>query len=501
MKHEYDVGVVGYGPSSAVLVNLLLEQGLSVIVFERDEDIPTSPRAAHFDDESLRLFQTIGAADDLAEYFSKSKDYGVYNALGKRVWGFSAIGQVPTDQGWLSDYWFFQPRVERYLRAKNIKQGATALLNREVIDLTELPDGVVITHKNTDDETGTTQQQTSVRYVVGADGAKSFVRKYIGTSMEKLAPSQRWMIVDIKIHAGIPVELESESWTRVSPNETITYVPMPEDIQRFEFSMKEDQSEDDVKSPEAITEFIAKWFQPDEYDILRADVYHFHSLVADEWKKGRVLIAGDAAHLNPPFLGQGVCAAFRDAANLAWKLARVVRDGASEALLDTYMTERRPHAREIVKIAGEVGNKIAWMASASPEELNAMGREDYKQAKPPLGPGVFDGNFTSAGVRAPQPVLSNGRMLDYAVGYNFALVGDSALISAISSSSMAALKALRVVILADDCDSVRNATAAVGGKVMFVRPDRYLIGVANSISEIEAMAIQAATALGSTVAA
>src|SRR5690606_35117834 len=113
------------------------------------------------------------------------------------------------------------------------------------------------------------------------------------------------------------------------------------------FSMKDDQAEEDVKSRESIEDFISKWFKPGDYDVLRADVYHFHSLVAESWRKGRVLIAGDAAHLTPPFLGQGVCAAIRDALNLAWKLARVVKDESPQSLLDTYETERRPHAHAL----------------------------------------------------------------------------------------------------------------------------------------------------------
>lgn len=487
MIPQYDVGVIGYGACSAVLVNLLLERGLSVIVFDREPGVLEIPRAAHFDDETVRTFQALGAADDLAPSFTTSADYGIYNSLDQRVWGFSQLDPKPTDQGWLSDYWFFQPDFEHYLRAKALRGGATQKLHCEVTALEERKDGVLITYKDGAACDGAPVGQAFARYVVGADGARSFVRKQSGMEMEALAPSQRWMIVDIRVHDEVAHNLSRDCWTKVSPEETITFVPMPKNMQRFEFSMKADLTEADVKSREAIEAFIAKWFQPGDYDVLRADVYHFHSLVANDWRKGRLLIAGDAAHLMPPFLGQGVCSAIRDALNLAWKLARVVHGASSDELLDTYTTERRPHAFTLVQIAGEVGNNLTWMANATSEELTAMERHDYVQARPALGPGVFAVADRRGGTLSPQPRLSDGGLLDYRVGYNFALVGDPGLIDGLSARAKSALDDLGAVIVPDDGEAVREALAALGGAVMLVRPDRYLVGVADSVAELEQM--------------
>lgn len=500
MIPQFDVGVVGYGACSAVLVNLLLERGLSVIVFERDANVMEIPRAAHFDDETLRTFQALGAADDLAPSFTTSADYGIYNALDQRVWGFSQLDPKPTDQGWLSDYWFFQPDFEHYLRAKALDHGAIAKLHSEVTDLEEREDGVVITYRDVQAPDGEPSQQAFVKYVVGADGARSFVRKHAAMDMESLAPSQRWMIVDIQVHDGLDAELSKDCWTKVTPEETITFVPMPKRMQRFEFSMKEHLTENDVKSDESIAEFISKWFQPGEYDVLRADVYHFHSLVANDWRKGRVLIAGDAAHLMPPFLGQGVCSAIRDALNLAWKLARVVKGTSSETLLDTYGSERRPHAHTLVKIAGEVGNNLQWMANASPEELASMKQHDYEQARPLLGPGVFSSSH-SGGTLSPQPRLSDGMLLDYRVGYNFALVGSPDLIAAISPQTASTLADLGAAIVPDDGNDMQEALAKIGGAAMLIRPDRYLVGVADTAAEINEMVEHLASSLRLAVVA
>ena len=248
---------------------------------------------------------------------------------------------------------------------------------------------VLITYRGAGASDDAPPTEASVRYVVGADGARSFVRKQLGLEMEELATRQRWMIVDIQVHEGVEGNLATDCWTRVNAEETVTFVPMPQNVKRFEFSMDETLSDSDVKSIESIEDFIGRWFKPSDYDILRADVYHFYSLVAHSWRKGRSFVAGDAAHLTPPFLGQGVCAAIRDAMNLAWKLSRVVKGSSPDALLDTYETERRPHAWTLVKIAGEVGENLLWMARASEEELAAMAQHDYVQARPPLGPGVY----------------------------------------------------------------------------------------------------------------
>ena len=366
MTLQYDVGVVGYGACSAVLVNLLAESGLSVVVFEKEADVLAIPRAAHFDDETVRTFQVLGAADDLSASFSTSAAYGIYNSLNQRVWGADEVSNLPTDQGWLSDYFFFQPDFEHYLRDKAAKRGVVAKISCEVTDFAEEADTVLISYKNLQNQ-NEHADQVSVKYLVGADGANSFVRKRLGSEMEKLAESQRWLIVDIRLHDGVDATLSSDCWTKVDKDETITFVPMPNNMKRFEYALAADQNEADVCSDEAVAQFLAKWFERGSYDVLRANVYHFHSQVAKSWRQGRVFLAGDAAHLTPPFLGQGVCTAIRDAMNIAWKLARVLKGESPAALLESYETERRPHAYTFVYIAGMVGEKIRWLASATPE--------------------------------------------------------------------------------------------------------------------------------------
>lgn len=496
MNTQYDVGVVGYGACSAVLVNLLAACGLSVVVFDKEADVLSIPRAGHFDDETVRTFQALGAADELAATFSTSASYGIFNALDQRVWGSKEFSHTPTDQGWLSDYFIFQPDVERYLRNKAAANGVVAKLGCQVIDFDDRGDKVLVTFKDLAEAEGAAAGSLSVRYLVGADGASSFVRKKLGIEMEKLADSQRWMVVDVKVREGVNVELSEHCWTKVGQEETITYVPMPKDMKRFEISLRPEQTEEEVSSNKAVKEFLARWFKDGEYDVLRANVYHFHSMVAKSWGQGRIFIAGDAAHLNPPFLGQGVCTAIRDAVNLSWKLARVVQGDASPKLLDTYQSERRPHAYAFVNISGQIGIQIAWMGNASAEQMALMKDVEYASIRPALGPGLHDANSPNAGILSPQPRLADGTRLDDRVGYQFALVGDPEIVHGVSSSTSTMLDKLRIVRVADMGEDLSQALAKLDARVMLIRPDRYLAGVANTSAEVDSLVSQIAAVLG-----
>lgn len=488
MTERYDVGVVGYGACAAILVDLLLQKGVSVVVFDKWPEVLKIPRATHIDDEIMRNFQAVGIVDDLPDSIEQSHNYYVYNALDQVVGGFTEKLPEITSQGYLSDYFMFQPDIETYLRTKAAQRGAAIKLHCEVTNVEEVADGVLITFRDANAEPNQLGQ-VHVSYAVGADGSNSFVRDLLGFDMEQLAEPQRWMICDIQLHEGVGADLPKDSWTKVTPEETITFVPMAKNMKRFEFSMPEGQGEDEARSPEVLERFIGKWFARGDYEILRAHVYHFHSLVAYEWRKGRVFLAGDAAHRAPPFLGQGVCTAIRDAVNLAWKLERVVHGRSSDALLNSYFADRYPHAHALTRIAGEIGDNLKWMATATPDDLAAMkGQQfDHTQARPHVDGGLHMASAVAGGELSPQPVVASGKLLDYEVGYNFALVGDPDVIAAVSDDARTALEDLGAVILPDESSAVKAAVGSLGGSVMFLRPDRYLLGVTSSASEVNAM--------------
>ncbi|WP_327751856.1 bifunctional 3-(3-hydroxy-phenyl)propionate/3-hydroxycinnamic acid hydroxylase [Sphingobium sp. SJ10-10] len=500
MLSTFDVAVIGYGASGAVLADLLLSSGLSVVIFDRWPNVLEIPRAAHIDDETMRTFQMLSIPEAMPDSVIPTADYAIYDALDRRIGGYPGLESEPTDQGWLSDYYFVQPAIEHYLRKRATENGAMQKLGCQVVDLEEHQDKVLVSYIRSGASEKSATEQVLARYVVGCDGSNSFVCKHLDIGVDQLADSQRWMIVDIRVNEGVPVDINREAWTKVTQKETLTYVPMPQHMHRFEFALTEDMKEEDVKTPAAVADFVSKWFAPGDYEVLRAHVYHFHSRVAQRWRVGRVFLAGDSAHTMPPFLGQGVCSAIRDSLNLGWKLARVLKGSAPEALLESYESERHPNAYNYVKMAGAVGDRLRWMATATAEELATLERQDFGDAQVVhvrlgLGAGMHEPAARGGGRLSPQPFLADGRRLDDAVGYNFALVGDPALISQLSSEVRSSLEAIGAVLVPDGSQAVVSAISAIGGSVMLIRPDRYLVGVAESVEGIEEMVRGLATRL------
>jgi 3-(3-hydroxy-phenyl)propionate hydroxylase len=174
------------------------------------------------------------------------------------------------------------------------------------------------------------------------------VRGLIGASMRDLGPADRWLVLDIRSTAELPV------WPGASqvcdPHRPATFMPVTGDRYRWECRMRPGETVEELTAPAALDRLLAP-VEPAEVEIIRAVEYVFRAQTADRWRSGRVLLAGDAAHLSPPFLGQGMALGLRDAHQLAWKLADVLRGEAGDDLLDTYQAEREPHARALIRLA------------------------------------------------------------------------------------------------------------------------------------------------------
>jgi 3-(3-hydroxy-phenyl)propionate hydroxylase len=232
---------------------------------------------------------------------------------------------------------------------------------------------------------------------------------------------------------------------------------------------------------------MARWLGPEDARIERSAVYVFHSLVQEGWRRGRLLLAGDSCHQTPPFLGQGMCAGMRDAANLAWKLAAVLRDGAPDGLLDTYESERLPHVRAFIELAVELGNVIQATDSgtvAGREARFAERTEVFDFPSPQHGPGCRLDAAPPVGTIFPQPRLADGRPMDEAIGRRFAVVGDAALLEGLVTDAVS-LPGAGAAWLAE-----HDVRAAI------LRPDRYVFAVVRDRAELEAALRTLATMLG-----
>lgn len=453
-----DVAILGYGPVGALLANLLGQAGLQVGVFERDTEIYALPRAVHFDSEVMRIFQSVGLADRIAAVTRTSaKGMHFINAEGRTLM-IRRGTEGPGPHGWARNWYFHQPDLETILRA-----GAARFANVEV----HL--GQEIEHVD----------ELDARYVVGCDGARSLVRRAIGSRQHDLGLHQPWLVVDLLCDPDSPRvrALPDHTIQLCDPRRPMTVVNIGGRRRRWEIMLMPGDDVARLTDPDIFWPMMARWLGPEDAVLERAAVYTFHSVVQEGWRKGRLLLAGDACHQTPPFLGQGMCAGMRDASNLAWKLLAVLRDGAPDSLLDTYESERLPHVRSFIELAVRLGGVLQEtnaQAAVERDRRFAAGAVTFDFPQPQLGPGCRMNAGPPVGTIFPQPRLDDGRLMDEAIGQRFAVPGDAALLEELRTAA--------VLLPNVGVDWL----AAHGARAAILRPDRYVFALARDRAELEA---------------
>jgi 3-(3-hydroxy-phenyl)propionate hydroxylase len=502
-----DVAVVGLGPTGLILAQLLAYEGVRVAAIDRSRLPIPYPRATHLDDETMRSFQTAGLAE-LEKTFSLVGNYNWYDPEWRLLMTIS-MNRGLTEQGWQSDYMFHQPDFEAVLRGRAVSRAQTSTyFGWEAIELGQADAAVTLTLREasagrTQQVFGKTQGKGSredasggsrlvtASYVVGCDGANSFVRTQMGGTHINYGATHRSLIVDIlpfvSSEALAGGHFGRDSFIQPGLRNPLTYVAIAEPLLRFEEMLRPDDDTAEFDSLEHVHALLEPWLKPDEYRVLRADVYQWDALVADPWRAGRLFVAGDAAHEMPPHLGQGMCSGIRDAMNLAWKLGRVVRGESPPRLLDTYESERRPHTTELVAESAAMANAVealdpADLAGKEPEVREA------EWPRPRLGPGVrADDDDELSGRLSPQPTLEGGKKLDDVVGYRFAAVGNDGCLAGISADTKRSLEGLNVRLITTGSGQVHDWLADVGAAAVILRPDRYIFGSAQSSEELDAL--------------
>jgi 3-(3-hydroxy-phenyl)propionate hydroxylase len=346
MASTVDVLVVGAGPCGITIANLLGLYGVSAIVIDRERDVLDFPRAVGIDDESLRTCQTIGLVDAVLADTLQDMSIKYFTSWGRC---FAYVKPSNRPFGWPRRNLFLQPLLERTLRTGLRRFEQIELrLGCELVDIEQDDSGVTARVRTVDGST----ESIRAAFAVGADGGRSTVRDLIGVALEGTTEATKWLVVDV---ANDRLD-EQYSAVFCDPDSPILMVPLPYGHRRFEFRLRLDEDESAVVDHDHVRRLLAPRYGSTPLpDIVRARVYLHHSRVAQTFRRGRVLLAGDAAHLQPPFFGQGMNSGLRDATNLAWKLAAVARAVAGPEIVDSYDLERRPHAAAMVGFATRIG--------------------------------------------------------------------------------------------------------------------------------------------------
>ncbi len=480
----WDVAICGFGPVGAALAALLGRRGIRVIVFDQAADVFALPRAAHLDHTALRLLQELGCMDDLLAGMLANNGLDFMTADGRLLMrvpgGQSSISGLPASM------YFHQPGFDRRLCGVAAAQPTvTARRNSRAIAFEQLDDRVVITTEGPGGET----ERIEASYLVGADGSWSPVREWAGMRLDDLRFEERWLVCDLTLEGDIP-DLPDRAITICDPARPLYSIPMPAPRYRFEFMLMPGEDAAEMERPERVLELVGAHLPREVVRIERSATYTFHGLVAEQWRAGRVLIAGDAAHQMPPFLGQGMCSGLRDAANLAWKLEHVIR-GASPDLLDTYETERSPHVRRVVEAAVEFGRVICTTDPAVAEARNEALLGDPRAAEeraafrlPPLTQGEMV--LAGGGDLFIQPHTEPGDLrLDDIQGSRFLVIAEPREEWAEALGWWREVAGALVAapgMLPDPAGAVARFMASRKAEFMIVRPDRYVLASGSDLT-------------------
>ena len=348
--------VVGAGPAGCTAALLLADSGIPVTLLERYPQPHPLPRAVHLDDEVARVLDRIGVSEGFLARSRPGSGLRLLDARHRVMAEFSR-DQQPGQHGFPQANMFHQPDLEELLLARVDRHPLISLRRgAEVTGLDGALDPLTADPVRVHARVAGQPQTFTGRVVLGCDGANSTIRQLAGITMDDLGFTERWLVVDIRAETGL------DTWDGVEqicdPARAATFMQVTGDRYRWEFRLRDGEDEAGLITPAALGQLLQPWTGRSDLDglqIIRSATYTFRAQMASRFRSGRIFLLGDAAHLTPPFIGQGLAGGLRDADNLAWKLAYVLTGRAGENLLDTYDSERRPHATALVKKAVRVG--------------------------------------------------------------------------------------------------------------------------------------------------
>jgi len=343
---DFQVVIVGAGPVGLTLANILGLQGVRTLVADERDTLIDYPRGVGLDDEALRTFQAIGLVKEILPHTVPNQILRFFDAKRRLL---AEMAPPDAQFGWPKRNGFVQPLVDaELLRGLDRFEHVEVRWGRRMDGCSESADAVTVELAD--------NSSVTARYLVGCDGGRSATRRVMGVSFDGTTSSTRWLVVDV---ANDPLG-HPNSEVGADPARPYASISIAHGIRRFEFMIHADESDELAEDPAFITRMLGLLVpHPERVDVIRHRLYTHHSRIAGAFRSGRMLLAGDAAHLMPVWQGQGYNSGIRDAANLGWKLAAVVNGRADDALLDTYDVERRKHARAMIDLSTMVGRVIS----------------------------------------------------------------------------------------------------------------------------------------------
>ena len=520
-----DIIQIGLGPVGLTMAALVGQAGHAITVVERHPTLYGLPRAGHIDHEIMRILQSVDAEGPVLADSYPTLEYVWVNAAGETLlefdWGAKGIS------GYNSDYMQYQPVLEDALaRSVAAQPTVTTLRGWEAVAFADRGDHIEVTvEKTAPDPAGgrpllTGERQTlRGRYLIGADGAGSAVRRWLGIERDDLGFNERWLDVDARKKRELAFDFDCGQIC--DPARPMCVLPLGKRHRRWEWALLDGETAEEFERPETAWRLLAEQgVGPDDVEIVRQLVYTFEARTAKRWRSGRAFLIGDAAHTMPPFMGQGMCSGMRDAKNLTWKLDLVLRGLAPDALLDTYEEEMRPYALDWTVISLEAGKVPCITDPEEARRRDELFRGGFQPPMPdfpqvrhgllardaagaPLGPAgelalqarverngtvdLFDSLFDAAGrwqilscAGDPRGVLSRSQLeLLESLGAVFAHLSTEPGGDALDRDGSYA-----------EWMAERGVQATIG------RPDFYLFGAARTLEQLPALVDELARQLG-----
>lgn len=474
------VVIIGAGPTGSTAAILLGQYGIPVVVLDRWSDVYPQPRAVHLDDEVFRILSRLGVAEEFRSISRAAEGLRLLDKRYRTLAQFDRRGVAP-QSGHPRANMFDQPELERILRKRMLEQESVDFRgNVEVLSIEpSTSGGSEVAYVDRDSDERTTLR---AHYVLACDGANSLGRQAIGSTMQDLRFEQRWLVVDIETDADL------RQWEGVhqvcDTTRAATYMRVGDRRYRWEFQLLPDETLDSYGTLNAVAPLIQPWTRDlgvDQLELVRVAEYTFRAMIADRWRDTNVFLLGDAAHLTPPFIGQGMGAGMRDAMNLAWKVAGVWEGRLPADVLGTYESERKPHARTVIRLAklmgvlmtrgGALGDALRRMVAPRVELLPALGaRVSHSETAPLRGSTWASPSRRDrlSGRLCPNAVVAGGLRFDDVTEGRFVVVTEANLnANAAKELSSRACDVLHV----DEGSELFNWLRRGRAQAALVRPD------------------------------